>query len=89
MTPRDVEAPGTVAAADRAHGTPSTNAAIVADAGCRDKGAATLIALAALAGFQLRKLADGRWLVQRWNLSRELADADAVRNFLSTAGVRP
>ena len=42
MTPRDVEAPGTVAAADRAHGTPSTNAAIVADAGCRDKAAATL-----------------------------------------------
>ena len=53
----------------------------------RDKGAATLIATAAIAGFELRKLADGRWLVQRWNLSRELADDGAVRSFLAGAGV--
>ena len=62
--------------------------AIVADASMPDKDAATLIAHAALAGFDLRRLANGRWLVLRWNLTRELADTAAVRAFLARAGVR-
>lgn len=77
----------TVAAATPPEQT-QTDGAIVADAGCLDKGETTLVAVAAIAGFELRKLADGRWLVQRWNLQRELADADAVRAFLAGAGVR-
>ncbi len=47
-----------------------------------NKDDATRVALAALSGHQLRKLADGTWLVSRWNLQRELADDDAVDDFL-------
>lgn len=47
------------------------------------------IARAALAGFQLHRLADGRWLVHRWNLSRELADDAEVDSFLLRPGVKP
>lgn len=54
-----------------------------------DKDDATRVALAALAGHQLRKLADGTWLVSRWNLQRELADDAAVDEFLRQVGVLP
>lgn len=47
-----------------------------------------MVALGCMAGFELRKLADDRWLVSRWNLHRELDDASAVRAFLAGAGVR-
>lgn len=82
--PPEMQTPGgNLASAEQ-----TKDAAIVADAGCRDKEKTTLIAVAAIAGFELRKLSDGRYLVQRWNLTRELADADAVRAFLASAGVR-
>ena len=84
MTAPDVRTPGgNLASADQ-----KTDAAIVVDAACLDKPDSTLVALAAIAGFQLRKLADGRWRVERWNLSRELNDTGAVRAFLAGAGVR-
>lgn len=41
-----------------------------------EKLRSTWPALAALAGFELRRLADGRWLASRWNLSRELDEAE-------------
>ncbi len=50
-----------------------------------DKLRATWPALAALAGYELRRLADGRWLVSRWNLSRELDETD-VPGFLQQVG---
>jgi hypothetical protein len=43
------------------------------------------IARAALASYELRKLASGRWLISRWNLSKELADSD-VDAFLKQVG---
>jgi hypothetical protein len=41
----------------------------------------TLVARAALQGFELRRLADGRWLISKWNLQRELED-DQVEAWL-------
>lgn len=64
------------------------DAEIIGDPTQTDKDDNTLIAVAAIAGFELRKLAGGGWLVQRWNLRRELRDTDAVCSFLSAAGVR-
>ena len=46
----------------------------------------TRIALAALAGHQLRKMADGTWLISKWNLQRELKDDAAVDEFLRQVG---
>ena len=60
----------------------------LATADTERKAAASLVATAAMAGFELRRLADGQWLISRWNLQRGLVDADAVREFLSAAGVR-
>lgn len=51
-----------------------------------DKDDATRVARAALAGHQLRKLADGTWLVTKWNLQRELKDDAAVDEFLRQVG---
>lgn len=51
-----------------------------------DKTDATRVALAALAGHQLHKLADGTWLISKWNLSRELKDGAAVDAFLQRVG---
>jgi hypothetical protein len=44
-------------------------------------------AQAALAGYELRRMADGRWLVSRWNLSKELAE-DEVEAWLAQVGAR-
>lgn len=52
-----------------------------------DKTDATRVACAALAGFELIRLDDGRWLVIRWNLQRVLADDAAVDEFLRQVGV--
>jgi len=67
--------------------TPTAYAGQVAtaDAERMEKLRKTWPALAALAGFELRRLADGRWLVSRWNLSRELDDSE-VEDWLRTAG---
>lgn len=85
-SPPDVRTPGEVGTDSRA--LREEDAAIVADVKRTDKDEATLIAIASLAGFELRKLAAGRWLVSRWNLRRELLDTAAVRVFLADAGVR-
>ena len=84
--PPDVRTPGEVGTDSRA--LREEDAAIVADMTRTDKDEATLIAVAAIAGFELRKLADGRWLVTRWNMQRELNDVAALRAFLAGAGVR-
>jgi hypothetical protein len=47
---------------------------------------ATLIAMAAIAGFELTKLADGSWLAQRWGLLKALPDARAVQAWLAKVG---
>lgn len=50
------------------------------------KRVATLIAEAALRGFVVHRLADGGFLACRWNLSRDLPDADALETFLRQVG---
>ena len=50
------------------------------------KSDATLIARAALAGFELVRLADGSWLASRWGMFRDLADYEQVERFLSAVG---
>ena len=50
------------------------------------KDDATRVALAALSGYQLRKLADGSWIVWRFSVPRELKDDAAVDEFLQQVG---
>ena len=47
---------------------------------------ATLQARAALAGFELVRLADGTFLVSRWGMAKHLPDAHAVQHFLRQVG---
>lgn len=47
---------------------------------------ATFVARAALAGFELVKLADGSWLASRWGMFRGLADDVEVERFLGVVG---
>jgi len=51
------------------------------------KRQARLQAEAALRGVALHRLADGRWLACRWNLSRELADTE-IEAWLQRVGGR-
>ena len=53
-----------------------------------NKDDATRVAMAALAGHQLRKLADGTWLVTKWNLQRELKDDACADEFLMRVGAK-
>jgi hypothetical protein len=53
-----------------------------------EKVRATLAARLALAGFVLLELADGTFLVSRWNLSRPCADLRAVAAFAEQVGAR-
>jgi len=48
---------------------------------------ATLVALFALAGFELRRIDADSWLVCRWDLSRELSQAE-LAGFAQQVGVR-
>lgn len=50
------------------------------------KRQARLQAVAAIQGVALHRLADGGWLASRWNLSRELADAE-IEGWLARMGV--
>ena len=50
------------------------------------KAIATLVARACLAGYQLKPLADGTFVVSRWDLFRELDCPAAVEAFLKQAG---
>ncbi len=53
---------------------------------CARKRQARLQASAAMQGIALHRLADGRWLACRWNLTRELADTE-VEAWLKRLGV--
>lgn len=61
---------------------PASNAALQRN----KKADATFIARAALAGFELVRLADGSWLASRWGMFRDLADDEQVERFLSAVG---
>lgn len=62
------------------------SAAIAADQSAPAKSDATFIARAALAGFELVRLADGSWLASRWGMFRGLADDVEVERFLCVVG---
>lgn len=47
---------------------------------------ATLQARAALAGFELVRMADGSFVVARWTMTRALVDLFAVERFLEQVG---
>lgn len=47
-----------------------------------DKHAATLVARAAIAGYELVRLADGSFIASRWGMFRTLDHAAAVEAFL-------
>jgi len=51
-----------------------------------DKPLANLQAQCALAGFSLHELADGSFIVSKWNLVKPLPDLQAVRTFLRQFG---
>lgn len=51
------------------------------------KREATLQARAAMSGITLQRLDDGRWHAGRWNLSRELADAEVDRWLARVTGL--
>jgi hypothetical protein len=50
------------------------------------KADSTLMATAAIAGFELVKLADGTWLAHRWGMFKPLPDAQAVMAWLARVG---
>lgn len=50
------------------------------------KQVATLRARAALAGFQLERMADGSFVVARWTMTRSLANVQEVEFFLKQIG---
>lgn len=49
---------------------------------------ATLQARAAIAGFELVRMADATFVVARWGLVRPLVDVGAVESFLAQVGAR-
>ena len=58
-------------------------------AAAQDAGAkafATLQARAAIAGFELVRMADGSFVVARWTMTRALVDVQAVERFLKQVG---
>lgn len=66
--------------------TENTNAATAGTA-APEKRLATLKARAALAGVAIHMLANGGYLACRWNLSKDLADLDALETWLKQQGV--
>ena len=52
------------------------------------KTIATLQAPAAIAGFQLVRMADGSFVAAKWTMTRSLADIAAVDAFLVQVGAR-
>jgi hypothetical protein len=58
-----------------------------APAAREDKVFSTLQAKAALAGWQVERMADGSVVVARWTLTRSLADVAALAQFLRQVGV--
>lgn len=80
MDAPNMEAPG------QAQGQSEERTEILAESTARRKADATRIAKAAMRGHELRRLADGTWLVSNWNLSRELADDAACDAWLQRVG---
>ena len=68
---------------------PTTNATPSGtDSKYRAKRFATLAAAAAMNGSTLYRLEDGRYLLARWGLSRELDTIDDVVRFMAAMGIR-
>jgi len=84
VSPPDVEAPGEVGTEGRAQGT-EANPDCAAFDERMDKPRRIWPALAALAGYELRRMADGRWLASRSNISCELDEA-AVEAWMCRVG---
>lgn len=87
MSAPQVEAPGTVTSGDRARGA-GQNEPCNSDSGdARRKLFADLRAKLALAGgHSLLELADGSFVVTKWNLCRPLPDLRAVAAFARQVG---
>lgn len=62
------------------------NGAIVAGQPDDRKAVATLVAKFALLGHQVHELANGGFLVTRWNLTRHCMDAASLARFLVVVG---
>lgn len=86
MTAPNMEAPGEVGTEGRAQGTVARGDFASADA--ERKLFETVRAAAALSGVQVYRLGDGSYLLQRWNLHRELPDLDAATALLRRMGVQ-
>ena len=63
--------------------------ACVSDESARlaEKRRATLVAELALRGYELKRTAEGTFIVHRWGLTRELDCLDAVARFAQQVGV--
>ncbi len=68
--------------------TSEVDTVIVAPTTPDGKRLATLRAKAALQGISVHQLADGGFLVCRWNMTKDVPDLDALARFLFTMGVR-
>jgi hypothetical protein len=66
----------------------NTNTETVGALTPEQKRFATLKAQAALHGIAVHQLADGGYLVCRWNMTKDVPDLDALSRFLHTMGVR-
>ena len=86
MSASDVEAPGSVAAADRAQGTGPESAHSPAEATAARKRFANLQAELARRGYELRRADTGALLIVRWGLTRELYGIEAAENFARQVG---
>lgn len=53
-----------------------------------EKRRTTLVAELALRGYELRRTAEGMFIVHRWGLTRALDSLDAVAGFAQQVGVR-
>ena len=66
----------------------TTNTSIVAQPDAEGKAVANMTATAAMAGWTLRALSSGGWLMCRWGRARELPDLAAVGALLRQLGAR-
>lgn len=86
MSGPEVKTPDS-AATGQASGQNKTGSSILIEGEVTDKQVRTMIATAALAGWEVHEMADGGFVVARWNLTRAVPDARALRGFLRVLGV--
>jgi hypothetical protein len=94
MRPPNTEAPGTVAAVagrgeqEQGNGRHCGAALHVEQlhAAADRKRLATLQAVLATKGFELRRLGNGAWIISKWNLAREAQVLDDVERFARQVG---